>query len=366
MEQTGTAKVFFDVFPTLKAEESMRMLFSDVEVKKITTNSARDFLHIYILSRHLLQKKQIWQMERRIKEQLFGTSPVSIRIEEEYALSEQYTPEALMAEYRDSIIVELKGSSVLAANMFEQAGIRFEDGNICCLELADTIVSEGRREQIVNLLDDIFNRRCKIKTEIRVTYREKKESKTREFDEQRIQREINAIFQRNKSAHGNGHAGDTGAETGMEGADQAMPWDEAQGNTGGNPSAVAAGRPGAGDGGKETGSRSAKRQNGKTQGRIQSQGADRSTAGKAPDKGYASFGKGRQGRSGFRKDSGKDYVRPLKQGDAPNLIYGRDFGDEPFRLTRLPRRWVRSPCAARSSVLRRARSVMRERSSYFL
>lgn len=152
----------------------------------------------------------------------------------------------------------LKGSSVLAANMFEQAGIRFEDGNICCLELADTIVSEGRREQIVNLLDDIFNRRCKIKTEIRVTYREKKESKTREFDEQRIQREINAIFQRNKSAHGNGHAGDTGAETGMEGADQAMPWDEAQGNTGGNPSAVAAGRPGAGDGGKETGSRSAK------------------------------------------------------------------------------------------------------------
>ena len=177
MEQVGTAKLFFDVFPTLKVEESIRMLFADVEVKKITTNSARDFLHVYILSRHLLQKKQVWQMEQKIKEQLFGTTMVNIHIEEEYALSEQYTPAALMAEYRDSIIQELKGYSVLAANMFEQAEIRFEEENVCCLELVDTIVSEGRREHIVNLLNDIFNRRCGVKTEIRVTYREKEESK---------------------------------------------------------------------------------------------------------------------------------------------------------------------------------------------
>ncbi len=46
MEQVGTAKLFFDVFPTLKVEDSVRMLFADVEVKKITTNSARDFLHV--------------------------------------------------------------------------------------------------------------------------------------------------------------------------------------------------------------------------------------------------------------------------------------------------------------------------------
>ena len=74
MEQVGTAKLFFDVFPTLKVEDSVRMLFLDVEVKKITTNSTRDFLHIYIFSRHLFRKHQIWQMEQKIKEQLFGTS----------------------------------------------------------------------------------------------------------------------------------------------------------------------------------------------------------------------------------------------------------------------------------------------------
>ena len=57
-------------------------------------------------------------MERRIKEQLFSRVPVDVHIEEEYALSGQYTPEALMREYRESIMLELKDDSVLASNMF--------------------------------------------------------------------------------------------------------------------------------------------------------------------------------------------------------------------------------------------------------
>ena len=98
MEQVKNDRIFFQVFPTLKVEEDTRILFSDVEVRKITANSRRDFLHVYIYSRHLIQKKQIRQMEQRIKEQLFGRSPVDVGIEEEYALSGQYTPEALMEE----------------------------------------------------------------------------------------------------------------------------------------------------------------------------------------------------------------------------------------------------------------------------
>ena len=46
MEQIKNEKTFFHVFPTLKVEEEFKVLFADVEVKKITTNSGRDFLHI--------------------------------------------------------------------------------------------------------------------------------------------------------------------------------------------------------------------------------------------------------------------------------------------------------------------------------
>ena len=87
MEQVKNEKVFFEVFPTLRAEGELQMLFGDVEVTKITTNSSRDFLHIHMVSHHLIPKKMIWKMEEYIKEQLFGTVPVTIRIEERYVLS---------------------------------------------------------------------------------------------------------------------------------------------------------------------------------------------------------------------------------------------------------------------------------------
>ena len=39
MEKTRNDKSFFYVFPTLKVEEDIQILFTDVEVQKITTNS---------------------------------------------------------------------------------------------------------------------------------------------------------------------------------------------------------------------------------------------------------------------------------------------------------------------------------------
>ena len=59
MERVKSEKTFFNVFPTLKVDKDMQILFADVEVKKITTNSSRDFLRVHILSTHLIQKKQI-------------------------------------------------------------------------------------------------------------------------------------------------------------------------------------------------------------------------------------------------------------------------------------------------------------------
>lgn len=65
-------------------------------------------------------------MEQSIKEQLFGTASVAIQIEEFYVLSELYTLETLLAEYKESLVLELEKKSVLAASMFEQAELHFE------------------------------------------------------------------------------------------------------------------------------------------------------------------------------------------------------------------------------------------------
>ena len=292
MEQVKSDKVFFHVFPTLKAEEDIQILFADVEVKKITTNSRRDFLHVHIFSRHLIQKKQIWQMEQRIKDQLFAKIPVSIQILEEYALSGQYTPEALMEEYRESMILELRQTSVLAASMFGQAEIHYGEGNIVCLELLDTIVSEGRRAEILAFLEKIFAERFRMEADIRISYREPSGTGSREYDEQRIQQEINAIFERRARQRGETPA-----------AEQEKTPEES-GASGGKEKTSAASPDGQGSGAGE------------------GTGQSRSTG--ASEKGKKGSGKG-----GFKK---KDFYRPVKTGDDPNLIYGRNFDDEPITL----------------------------------
>ena len=277
MEQVSNVKVFFDVFPTLKTEKDIQELFADVQVKKITTNSSREFLHVHIFSQHLIQKRYIRKMEAHIKKQLFGKTPVDIKIEEDYRLSEQYTPEALMVEYHDSIVLELKEISVLAASMFEQADIHFESTSVMRLELLNTIVSEGRKAEIVTLLDEIFNKRFHLQTDIRVEYREKQqEDKNLEYDEQRIQREIDAIFARNRKLHGD--------EDTKKHKDATI---------------------------------------------EKTAPAKEKTAAESKPK---NIGKEFGERKSFKSDFKKGYVRPLKQGNDPNLIYGKDFEDEPIRL----------------------------------
>ena len=299
MEKTRNDKSFFYVFPTLKVEEDIQILFADVEVKKITTNSRRDFLHVHIFSRHLIQKKQIWQMERRIKDQLFGNVHVEVLIEEEYALSGHYKPEALINEYRESIILELKEQSVLASSMFSQAKIRFEESNVVSLELLDTIVSEGRKEEILALLENIFEKRFHIPADIRITYREPDGAGTREYDEQRLQQEINAIFERRARQRGEyvAPANKSKDPDHHNGADQ--------GSGQGTPAGVASG-------GKHVAKGNA-------------------ASGNAPGHNASSSSGGRRtGRKGdFKK---KDFYRPIKQGDDPNLIYGKSFDDEPITL----------------------------------
>lgn len=202
MEQIENKKNFFTVFPTLKVEDDIQMLFGDVEVTKVTTNSKRDFLHVHILSRHLIQKKHIRQMEDKIKGQLFADAKIEIRIEEQYTLSEQYTARALMLEYKESIILELKEHSVLAANMFEQAEMHFEGNDILVLEMINSIVSVGKQEHILQLLHEIYEKRFHITADIRVTYKEAGGEESRKHEENRVQREINAIFERRAKQRG--------------------------------------------------------------------------------------------------------------------------------------------------------------------
>jgi len=190
-------KKFFDVFPTLKVNQEIRTLFEDVEVTKVATNSDRSYLHVHIFSMHLIQKRHIYAVETVIKEQLFALNLIQIQMIESYQLSGQYTPENLLREYRESILLELKKRSIVEHNMFANAKIRFEEDKILCLEFEDTIVAEGKAESIIALLKEVYEERCNIPVDIRVIYHEAKKSKMQEHNAIRLQQEVNAIVEQN-------------------------------------------------------------------------------------------------------------------------------------------------------------------------
>lgn len=188
-------KKFFDVFPTLKLNEKTKALFADVEVMKVATNADRDYLHVYLLSTHLIQKRMVSYVEMAIKEQLFGTSMIRVQIKESYQLSGQYTPENLMREYYESILFELKRRSMVEHNMFANARYSFLDEKTMNLEFEDSIIAEMKSGAIVELLLEIFRERCHVPVEIQVDFRRVKKSRMQEQNAMRLQQEVNAIVE---------------------------------------------------------------------------------------------------------------------------------------------------------------------------
>ncbi len=190
-------KDFFEVFPTLKLDNEMKFLLQGVLVTKVATNSNRDFIKVHIFSTHLLQKRVIYKLEQMIKDQLFGRTMIQVEIIEEYRLSEQYTPENLMQEYHDSILLELSRRSTVEKNMFENASCDFVD-NTLCLKLQDSIVAEGKKDAIAGLLDEVFNDRFHVPVSIQVSYLPKKKKSALKYNELQLQAEVDQIVARNE------------------------------------------------------------------------------------------------------------------------------------------------------------------------
>ena len=274
-------KKFFEVFPTLKVKDDMRLLLQDVEVSKVTTNSNRDFVRIHIESAHLLQKKMIYRVESMVKEQLFGKNRLQIEVKEQYHLSAQYTPENLLNEYLDSILEELGTESVVERSMMQSATWSFETENVLRLQLTDTIVAKGKKEHLVHYLERIFAERFCCPIEVHVTYKKAKDSKLK-YNDQKIQQEVEAILEH------------TAAVREENAAQESEASDE--------------------DKKKET-----KKEEKKAA--VVQKSASKPMTG----------GKGKKFSGNFGK---KERFSPFKRNpDDPNLLYGRDFDDDPIELS---------------------------------
>lgn len=194
------AKLFLEVFPDLKVGSEWNNLLAQVEILKVSTNSSREILRIYMQSSRLIQKKKILDLEKKVKEQFFPQNEIQIKIIEKYQLSSQYTPENLMDIYRDSILEELYAYSQLEYSLFRCAKIRFEDESHMLLQLEDTIVARQRGEDLLHIIDKIICERCGLHVVIDVQYIEKQESRHKKNSDIQISYEVANIVKQAAAA----------------------------------------------------------------------------------------------------------------------------------------------------------------------
>ena len=287
-------KSFFDVFPKLNLDKKSSELFEQVTVCKVSATKSRDFVRVSIVSDYLIPKETIYKVEKEIKRQFFDKHPVTVKLYENFHLSEQYTPENLMREYESSILLELREYSPVEYNIFKTADISYPKENQILITAEDTVLARSKSQELLRILEKIIVERCGLKAECLMEYKEKKTGRHKEEDDIMISRQIREITLRAFGKDGAaaeetsgepeaGHAGH--AEVAGEGSSTNA---AASGNTSKNPA----------EQGKGT--------------------VSKGTGEKRPFE-KRSFGK--------REDRG-DFRRAIKKSDNPDVIYGRDFEDE--------------------------------------
>ena len=190
------SKTFLEVFPSLKVEKGYEGLLEKAEVTKISANHDKSHIRIYLHAERLISKKIIWYLEREIKNQLFPSKDVFIKIIEKFRLSEQYTPENLIREYRESMQDEINDYSLLLGNVFRTAEMQFETPTKVKLIMDETIIAKTRGEEVVQFLEKVVCERCGMDLIVEVEYREPKESKYRKNSNEQIRQQVKAIVDR--------------------------------------------------------------------------------------------------------------------------------------------------------------------------
>jgi len=285
------AKLFFEVFPTLKITGEMSALLKETEITKVASNSAQNALRIYLESTRLIPKPEIYHIEQEIRQQLFPHKEVAVKIIEKFNLSSQYTPEKLMAVYRESILEEIRNYSVLLYNLMRCSKMEFDREDHMILTLEDTIIATERSNELIDILEKIICERCGLKLMIEPQYEKPAENDYLKSADSQIETEVAHIVARTAAAR-------TQNTDGME--QPATKEAEAQRNA---------------EAAKTEKVPAVPEKN-------QTTGAEGTGAVPAAGKNNFSGGKDFKGKSSFQR---RDFV---KKSDNPDVIYGRDFEED--------------------------------------
>lgn len=160
---------FFEVFETLKVAKELQDMFEDTVIERVAASRINQEVKIYIMSTHLISRKLVKKMQYQIKKQLFADTTNEVRLYDRYELSAQYTPDKLMDAYYESLLEEMKDSSILEYNLFKMADYKVE-GDTIEIEMEDNFVAKNKSSNMKRILEDNFSNRFGYAINIKFNY----------------------------------------------------------------------------------------------------------------------------------------------------------------------------------------------------
>ena len=167
---------FFEVFNTLKVPEEIGVYLTDTEVTRVSKTSTNSLARVYLSSERLISKQVIYKAEDALKKQIFRMKNMDVRIIDRYRLSKQYTPVKIMEIYYDSILFELEKYWTLEYNLLKNSQWEFEGEHCLVLTLEDGFLSRTYADTLADYFKKIFLNRFGFEIDVIYKYAEKEGS----------------------------------------------------------------------------------------------------------------------------------------------------------------------------------------------
>ena len=281
---------FFEVFNTLKVPEEIGVYLTDTEVTRVSKTSTNSLARVYLSSERLISKQVIYKAEDALKKQIFRMKNMDVRIIDRYRLSKQYTPVKIMEIYYDSILFELEKYWTLEYNLLKNSQWEFDGEHCLVLTLEDGFLSRTYADTLADYFKKIFLNRFGFEIDVIYKY-VKKEGRVYEVEnEHKLNLRVAQIEKNMRAAQA---AGDGVNEDSSKTAFS-----------------------------KETSTRS-KSENAASSGTKSNDGVvqENSRQSSFGDKNRTQFG---------QKGSQNEYYK--KKPSNPDVLYGRDFDEEPMPI----------------------------------
>lgn len=187
------AKLFFEVFPELNMDKELSSLFEDTMIEKVVMKQAERQLIISLLSKHLISRPKIVQVEDIICGHLFRGRGYKVIIDDRYELSSQYNTRTLTEVYKDSILYDVEKISHIGYRLLKRAEWYYSD-DIITLAMEDSKLSKSHSIGIKKYLEETYKKRFGMDIKVGFDYTESDKEMLRRANEQKMKLEIEAIL----------------------------------------------------------------------------------------------------------------------------------------------------------------------------